>query len=309
MRFAVRKFAGPTAFVDEMSPLRIAHVTDQHVGRVTAMKVQHRAIELVNQGAPDVVMLTGDFVCHSLDYLDALTEVVSRIHAPTFAVLGNHDHWSGGDEVRRALARGGVCVLDNAHTTITLGDHQPLQVVGLDDAYTGHADRNRATAGLRKDVPTVALSHIAEEADGLWAKGVPLVLSGHTHAGQVTLAGLHELTIGQFAGHKYVHGLYGDRARERAEGAVYVGAGVGAGIVPLRVGERATREVTFFELGRRIEAVHEPHAEQPALKGRPPPDWLKKQRALVVVQKKLKREARESFRAARRNSERPKPKL
>jgi uncharacterized protein len=306
MRFAVRKFAGPTSFVDEMSPLRVAHVTDQHVGRVTAMKVQHRAVELVNQGAPDVVMLTGDFVCHSLDYLDALTEVVSGIHAPTFAVLGNHDHWSGADEVRRALARGGVCVLDNAHTTITLGDHQPLQIVGLDDAYTGHADRARATLGLRTDVPTIGLSHIAEEADGLWARGVPLVLSGHTHAGQVTLAGLHELTIGQFAGHKYVHGLYGHRDEPMPRGAVYVGAGVGAGIVPLRVGERATREVTFFELGRRIEAVHETLPVQAPLPGRAPPDWLKKRRAYAVVKKKLKREATVSWKEARRNSQRPK---
>lgn len=295
MRFAVRKFAGPTEFVDTMAPLRVAHVTDQHVGRVTAMKVQKRAVELVNEGAPDLVVLTGDFVCHSLDYLDALTEVVSGFHAPTYAVLGNHDHWSGAEEVRRALAKAGVAVLDNAHT-LTVVNGQPVQIVGLDDAYTGHADRERAIKGLRKDVPTIGLSHIAEEADALWARGVPLVLSGHTHAGQVTLAGLHELTIGHFAGHKYVHGLYGDRAATAPKGSVYVGAGVGAGIVPLRIGERAKREVAFFELGRRVEAVHEPHTEQAPLPGRVPPEWLKKRRAQAVVAKKLRREARDANR-------------
>ena len=70
--------------------------------------------------------------------------------------------------------------------------------------------------------------------------------------------------------------------------------------------ERATREVTFFELGRRIEAVHEPHAEQAALAGRPPPEWLKKRRAFVVVQKRLKREAKQTWSRAKRNSTRPK---
>ena len=112
------------------------------------------------------------------------------------AVLGNHDHWSGAEEVRHALERGGVEVLRNRHTTITLR-HERLQVVGLDDAYTGHARRDEAVKGLRHDLPSIALSHIAEEADGLWRHGVPLVLSGHTHAGQVTLARLHEFAVGR----------------------------------------------------------------------------------------------------------------
>lgn len=287
--FAVRSFAGPARFVDRMDPIRIAHLTDQHVGRVTAMAVQHRAVDLALEGEPDVVLLTGDFVCHSLDYLDALTEVVRRFERPTFAVLGNHDHWSGGEEVRRALRRGGVEVLDNANTTITVRG-QPLQLVGLDDAYTGHADRARALKGLRTDRPTVGLSHIAEEADALWAAGVPLVLAGHTHAGQVTLAGLNELMVGKVAGHRYVHGLYGDRHAPTPAGAVYVGAGVGAGVFPVRIGERSRREVAFFELGLHAQSVDEHHDEQPPLPGRAPSPWLKRRRAMTVVKKRIKRE-------------------
>ena len=152
-------------------------------------------------------------------------------------MLGNHDHWSGGAEVKRALERGGVEVLSNRNTTITVRNER-LQVVGLDDAYTGHARRDEAVKGLRKDLPVIGLSHIAEEADGLWRYGVPLVLSGHTHGGQVTLARLHELAVGIVAGHKYVHGLYGSRRHAdhsgvlEPQGAVYVGAGIGAAVVP-----------------------------------------------------------------------------
>src|SRR5215475_1375291 len=179
--------------------------------------------------------------------------------APVMAVLGNHDHWSGADEVRHALERGGVEVLCNRHTTITLR-HERLQVVGLDDAYTGHARRDEAVKGLRHDLPAIGLSHIAEEADGLWRHGVPLVLSGHTHAGQVTLARLHELAVGRMAGHKYVHGLYGSRGQERlASGAVYVGAGIGAAVLPLRLGDRGQREVALFELGHSPGSFKEHH--------------------------------------------------
>ncbi len=273
--------------------LRIAHLTDLHVGRVTPIEVLLEAVRITNAARPDAVMITGDFVCHSQMHLDKLTHVIAAIDAPVVAVLGNHDYWSGDREVRWALRRGGAEVLDNAWTTITLR-RQRLQVVGLDDAYTGHANFRKACKGLRRDVSTLGLSHIAEEAEALWSRGVPLVLSGHTHAGQVTLAKLHELAVGRIAGHKYVHGLYGRRDPEGDDppGAVYVGAGIGAAVMPLRVGERSKREVTLFELGHSPGAFDEPLAEQQPLPGRKPSERRRYKRALAVEKKRRRREAR-----------------
>jgi hypothetical protein len=294
-RIDLRRFAGPAAYAEALDHLRIAHITDQHVGRITPYGVQLAAVELANAEKPDLVVLTGDFVCHSQLYLDQLTDLVRKFEAPVIGVLGNHDHWSGADEVRLALQRGGVEVLRNRHTTITLRG-QRLQVVGLDDAYTGHARRDEALKGLRKDLPSLGLSHIAEEADGLWRAGVPLVLAGHTHGGQVTLARLHELALGKLAGHKYVHGLYGSRARrgheEEPQGAVYVGAGIGAAVMPLRLGERGRREVTMFELGCEPGEFAEHHEAQEPLPGRKPtPEQIEK-RAAAVVRKRMLRERR-----------------
>lgn len=294
----VRRFAGPADYCGVMQGLRVAHVTDLHFGRVTPLSVQHRAVELINQAHPDVVVLTGDFVCHSQLYLDQLTEALSRIAAPAFAVLGNHDHWSGGDEVAWALRRAGVELLANAHTVIERR-HQRLQIVGVDDAYTGHADVERAVKGLRRDLPTIALSHIAEEADHLWSRHVPLVLSGHTHAGQVTLAGLHEWTLGRLAGHRYVHGLYGSRGSNGGgaghgppapAGAVYVGAGIGASVIPLRFGDRGQREIALFDLGAEPGSLDEHHGEQAPLEGRKPSEKTKYKRAAKVVARRLARE-------------------
>ncbi len=290
-RFRIRRFAGAAVHAQQLSHLRVAHLTDLHVGTVTPMRVQYTAVELTNASRPDLVALTGDFVCHSQRHLDALYDVVTRFEAPVVCVLGNHDHWSGADEVRRTLWRAGCEVLDNANTVITLR-RQQLQLVGLDDAYTGNADWQRATKGLRPKLPTLGLSHIAEEADRLWSQGVPLVLSGHTHAGQVTFARLHELTIGRIGGHKYVHGLYGDRLGQRLEGAVYVGAGVGASVMPLRLGERGLREVAFFELGSSLGAFDEDHAEQPSLPGRKPSQRVKDKRIRELMKKDWKRRSR-----------------
>jgi predicted MPP superfamily phosphohydrolase len=292
-QFRVRRFAGPSAHVGALSHLRVAHLTDLHVGRVTPEAVQETAVELTNRERPDVVVITGDFVCHSQLYLDQLSWLISRFDAPVLCVLGNHDYWAGASEVRHALVRGGAEVLSNRHTTLTFRG-QRLQVVGLDDAYTGHASLDDAVRGLEPGVPTLGLSHIAEEAEGLWARGVPLVLSGHTHAGQVTLARLHELAIGKLAGHKYVHGLYGQRMNGGAPdaasgGAVYVGAGVGASVMPLRVGERGRRELTLFELGHEPGSFDEPLGEQAPGNGRAPSEKKRYQRAAAVLVKEHRR--------------------
>jgi predicted MPP superfamily phosphohydrolase len=288
-RFRIRRFAGPECFLEHLEGLRVGHLTDLHVGRVTPMAVQYDAVSMTNAGNPDLVVISGDFVCHSQVYLDDLIDVISKIEAPVFATLGNHDHWAGAESVREALKKGGAEVLDNANTTVEIG-HQRLQIVGLDDAYTGHADQKKALKGLRPDLPVIGLSHIGEEADALWEAGVPLVFSGHTHAGQVTVARLHELSVGKLAGHKYIHGLYGSRGVDDPKGAVYVGAGVGAAIVPLRLGERAKREVAFFELGEQPGAFDEHHREQAAHRGRKPSLKTKERRAQAVLRKRQRRE-------------------
>ena len=294
---ALRRFAGPATYRSQVSHLRIAHLTDLHVGRITPFEVQRTAVEMTNAERPDLVLLSGDFVCHSQLYLDQLTEVIRLFQAPVIAVLGNHDYWSGADEVEKALQNGGAEVLRNRNTTITLRSER-LQVVGLDDAYTGHAERDAAVKGLRRDLPAIALSHIAEEADGLWRHGIPLVLSGHTHGGQVTLARLHELAVGIVAGHRYVHGLYGSRdhagpqGKSEPKGAVYVGAGIGAAVVPFRLGDRGKREVTMFELGCAPGDFVEHHAEQEPMAGRKPTQATIAKRAAAVVRKRLRREKR-----------------
>ncbi len=285
-KIQLRRFAGPSSYAEAMDPVRVAHLTDLHVGRVTPMHIHEEAVRLTNAAKPDLVVITGDFVCHSQKFLDELHAVISAIEAPCICVLGNHDHWSGADEVAATLTRARALVLRNQHTILHVR-HQRIQIVGLDDAYTIHADRERAVSGMRRDVPTLGLSHIAEEADALWEYGIPLVLSGHTHAGQFTIARMHELALGRLVGHKYMHGLYGSRRHDRA---VYVGAGLGAAVMPVRIGARARREITIFELGTPPGTFVEDHEEQDALPGRAPTARQMLKRFAKVQKKRLRRE-------------------
>ena len=300
-KIELRQFVGPVEYAERLEHVRVAHLTDLHFGRVTPERVQHEAVRLTNAQAPDLVVITGDFVCHGQGYLDQLVDVLGRLDAPTIGVLGNHDYWSGAEETHAALRRAGVEVLKNRHTTLTIR-HERLQVLGLDDAYTGHADCEAALRGLRSDIPTLGLSHIAEEADALWERGIPLVLSGHTHAGQVTLAKLHELAIGRIAGHRYVHGLYGSRspAGIGPRGAVYVGAGIGAALVPFRFGERGKREVALFELGLELGSIEEHHAEQRSHPGRQPSKKKTRRRQRAVQKKAVKRAKRKTKNGSKR---------
>ena len=251
-KLVTRQFSGTRSQHERLDrPLRVAHLTDQHFGPATPHALQVEAVERVNLMQPDLVLLTGDYVAHDLHHLDELQSVVARIQAPTFAVLGNHDHWSGPQEVKRSLERANVEVLTNCWTEIRIAG-QRLQLVGVDDAFTGHADVERATRGLARDVVTLGLSHVGDEADELWAHGVSLVLSGHTHSGQLAVGGIEKLLMGRVAGHRYVHGLYGQRAccDDAPEGAVYVSAGIGSSRFGLRIGERARPEIAIFEVGK-----------------------------------------------------------
>lgn len=269
-KLVTRHFSGTESFRESVDrPLRIAHLTDQHFGPATPQALQEEAVARVNALKPDLVLLTGDYVAHDLRHLEELRETISQLEGPKFAVLGNHDHWSGPKEVKHSLERANVEVLANDWTTIQVGN-QKLQLVGVDDAFTGHADIEKATKGINPLIPTVALSHVGDEADELWDRGVPLVLSGHTHSGQLAVGGLEKWLMGKLAGHRYVHGLYGNRrpVDGHKEGIVYVSAGIGSSRFGLRVGERARPEIALFELGALPSEVPGDRNEQRPLHDR-----------------------------------------
>ncbi|HVE82341.1 MAG TPA: metallophosphoesterase [Myxococcales bacterium] len=221
-----------------LNGVRIGHLSDVHVRTGVKPRRLHQAVEVLNQLKPDLVALTGDYVCMSPRPLPELTAALRKLEAPAYAVLGNHDHWSGAKAVRAALEKAGVDVLQNEHRVVRAGT-AALHLVGVDDSITRHDDPERAFAGVPHGATAVTLSHDPKSADHLHAYHPALILSGHTHGGQVFIRPITPF-ISKRVGLKYLAGFF------EVNGAVlYVNRGLGAS-VPIRF--RAPCEVGHLTL-------------------------------------------------------------
>lgn len=210
--------------------LRIAHLTDIHVGLVTPDRVIRRAVALANAAKPDLVALTGDFASRGRDQLDKMPEVLAGLEAPAFATLGNHDFWVDPRGVTRHLESLGYAVLRNEHTVVRVRGHE-LTVVGVDDGMTGHDDVPRAFRGIRPSGTRIALIHTPHTADLLPPNGGLLALAGHTHGGQVVIPWLTFAVLRNALGEQYIRGHYVVNGNP-----LYVSRGVGMTGPRLRIG-------------------------------------------------------------------------
>lgn len=216
-------------------PIRIALLSDIHVGNFTMRPARLADIvRAVNAARPDIVMLAGDFVVgeHKEGAAGRAMNLapLARLQAPSgvFAVLGNHDHWTDPDAIRRTLERAGIQVLENS--AVRRG---PLALVGIGDRFSGHDDIARSVrqAAALGGVP-VAFTHSPDVSPDLPAR-FHLVLAGHTHCGQVVVplmdAVVRYSRWRRLYDQKFRCGRIDDPGR-----STFVTAGVGPGALPLR---------------------------------------------------------------------------
>jgi predicted MPP superfamily phosphohydrolase len=213
---------------------RIVQVSDVHHGRLVPIEEVRRVVELANSARADMVALTGDYTTSLKRYVEPCAEALAGLRAPegVWAVLGNHDHNTDGPLTRQALRRRGVEVLTNQNTTLRRGA-DVLQLAGADDWGWGKADFARAVQGLDKSKPTLMLSHEPVALDVPETRGVSLILSGHTHGGQVTLPVVGAPAAYVWKHLKYLRGMYEDEGTQ-----LYVSRGTGMIGVPVRIGAR-----------------------------------------------------------------------
>ncbi len=223
--------------------LRVAQLSDIHVGAATSAARIRSAIDAVNERAPDLVLLTGDYVTHSALPIRRIPELLGGIEAPTFAVLGNHDHWVEPARVASALERCGYGVLQNEHALVEVRG-APAALIGIDDGLTRRDDVEAAFDGAPSAGTRLVLAHTPPTAEKLPPHAGLVQFSGHTHGGQVMVPGVTR-AIFRLAGQPYVRGLYRVRGN-----LLYVnrGLGFGAGGPLLRLGSHP--EVAFFTLRR-----------------------------------------------------------
>ncbi len=231
--------------------LRVAQLSDLHVGTLTPVERVRAAIAVANRFRPDLVVLTGDYLTKDRGGVSLMLEQLGGLEAPTVATLGNHDRWVDPQGAAAALGKLGYGVLVNENTTLTLRG-APFTVVGVDDLWTRTADPVRAMKGVPRKGSVLHLAHVPKTAEHLAIWGRPmLVLSGHTHGGQVNVPLL--MSAFRFIAHEpYNQGLY---QVEKVQ--LYVNRGVGNVGLALRV--NAPPEVSLLTL-RCAEAVGSPSA-------------------------------------------------
>ena len=234
-------------FIRDLPPafdgFRIAQLSDLHYSPIVPHTDVRRVVALAQSTGADLIALTGDYTTARASYVWPCAETLATLHAPAgvWAVLGNHDHYTDAELTARALRRARIEVLDNAHTVITRGG-ESLQLVGVDDWSWGKSDWERALRGVDASRPTILLSHQPAVLDLPQTEHVSLILSGHTHGGQVRLpfVGAPVRFVNEF---KYLRGHY-----RRAATQLYVSRGTGAVGLPVRFGARP--EVAVLRLRR-----------------------------------------------------------
>jgi predicted MPP superfamily phosphohydrolase len=205
--------------------LRVGMITDVHHSAVVPADDVSRAVALLKDAAPDIVVLGGDYVSFfDRGYIGPVAELLTPLaHAKhgAFAVLGNHDDER---EVPAALAARGFTVLKDQRTALTINNER-LDVAGI--RFWTRTPGEVATVLKGTGGTTILLAHDPRRLAEAAALDVQLVLSGHTHGGQVIVP-----AVGAIAGRKFPV-LAGYATRENT--SIFVSRGVGTVYVPIRI--------------------------------------------------------------------------
>jgi predicted MPP superfamily phosphohydrolase len=215
--------------------LRVVQLTDFHGSRRVTPSYLGEAVDLAQAQRPDLAVLTGDFIHHGFKHIKGVARTLGRLEAPygVFAVLGNHDfsvrnalglrrHRHLHQAVADALQKEGIRVLRNQTVQLTRGE-DALHLTGLEDLWSRECDVEMAYLGSSDTLPRLVLAHNPCTIELLRGRRCDLMLSGHTHGGQINLPGLGRVTLGR-NGRRFAAGMY-----RVGTSHLYVNKGVGFG--------------------------------------------------------------------------------
>lgn len=243
----VREAYVPVAgWPEDEAPFRVLALSDVHVAGpdMPPARVGRIAREL-NALSPDLILVAGDLISEKRTATKIYSE--AEVAAPfaefearlgVVVVPGNHDHWVNLDAMVAALEGNGITVLRNA--AVRRG---PLLIGAVDDDFTGHDDVPATFNALDAfgEGPTVVMSHTPDIVPEL-PRVVSAVFAGHTHCGQISLPLIGPVSTMSRFGDRFACGKISDNGQ-----TVFVGAGLGTSLLPLRYG--APPDVWLVTLG------------------------------------------------------------
>jgi predicted MPP superfamily phosphohydrolase len=225
--------------------LRVCCIGDLHLHRAADRGVISERLRAVAALKPDLILFVGDYASNS-EYESDAAAFIAQQHAPlgVYAVLGNHDRWVGQERSLRALRRAGVRVLVNENIILRRHDGSAISLAGVNDPYTGGADLDAALKGVPRGACVIVMSHSPDIITQAKARGVSLVVAGHTHGGQIVVPFIGPPVVLSRFGKEYAHGLF-----YRGNTAMFVTRGVGEIFPYVRL--NCPREIAVLRLVRR----------------------------------------------------------
>jgi predicted MPP superfamily phosphohydrolase len=244
--------------------LRIAQLSDLHVGPHTSRRFIERVVATTASLAPDIVAVTGDLIDDRSEDVAVYARRLGTLRAPlgVYMIPGNHDVYAGWEEVERALhdADLGTLLVNEAHVVRRGGD--AIVLVGTGDPAGGHRgssraapDIDRALANVPADATVIAFAHNPALWPQLAARGVDLTLSGHTHWGQFALPRFGWSLASPFLEHAM--GVHHEQ-----DSVLYISPGTGYWGIPFRLG--ASPEITLVTLHRAESTSARAHGARAA---------------------------------------------
>jgi len=208
---------------------KIVQLSDVHVGRSISRDFIERLVETTNRLEPDLVVITGDLVDLPVSQIEYDLYPLKQIKAPTYFILGNHEYFHGPGEAISYLRQLDITPLLNEHVEIGKGE-KTFNLVGLNDVIGARAglyppDAEQAYDGLDVNKSCIVLAHQPKMITELDAYRCDLMLSGHTHGGQIFPFGLLVM-----AAQPYLAGLH----RHAEDRHIFVSRGTGYWGPPLR---------------------------------------------------------------------------
>lgn len=208
----------------------VVHLTDLHLDKLTPLPIIEYVIKQANHLKKDIIVLTGDYV-HGMDVIDSVNQVwpvLMRAQAPqgVYAVLGNHDHWADTQRSNYWLRKSGFNL---SHKAIPLErGGQRIWLGGTGDYWEDRQTIDEIFNGMPEDECKIVLAHNPDSADVPFQTRIDLMISGHTHGGQVRLPFVGALRL-PVKNKIYSSGLvYNDRF------PVFISRGIGYAIYPVR---------------------------------------------------------------------------
>lgn len=245
----VRRYTIPIdGLPPELEALRIVQFSDSHLGpRIPESFIRH-AVSVAADLQPDVLALTGDYIHDGDTHIERAAELckpmIDAARYGAVGVLGNHDWWGDAQKMAQNLSKLGVHMIDNNRVWLDPAKGEltrkqesgSLALVGLGDLTEDRIDTQSAFSQINPQCPRILLAHQPDtaELESLASSGSPrvdLMLSGHTHGGQVRIPFIGTPLVPSNYGSKYAGGLV-----QAPRFPVVVSRGIGMSLLPVRFG-------------------------------------------------------------------------